>query len=80
MYTTDQIKETANACYKAGMLASNLAMGDRLIAAGARAAESERKLRQLIEACGRIENLLDEGRDMDAAVELRAAIDEARKP
>jgi len=47
----DQIKETAataNACFEAGVKAADTTMADRLIAAGSRAAESERKLRTLI--------------------------------
>lgn len=68
----------ANACFEAGLHAAEAAMGDRLIAAGARAAESERRLRHLIAAC---ENAMASGYSRGEMMRrLTAALEEAREP
>ncbi len=64
----DYIKEqaaTANACFEAGMKASEGSMGDRLIAAGARAADSERKLRRAVEVLNHVADMTYIGLDCE---------------
>ncbi len=55
----------ANACFEAGLRAANAAMGDRLIAAGVRAADSERKLRRTVEVLNHVADMTHIGLDCE---------------